>query len=216
MNGKDILTKYFKKKLNLSIFSCNLLEFLLEEEMMQQAISLIFSRNFFQESLKIWGASLLIALGAQISIPLPFTPVPITFGLQVLIFLSAILGTKKAFAMIMTYLGQGILGLPVFSKGGFGIAWLLGPTGGYLLGYIFVTLVVARLIEKTSAKKGLKVFCIMLFGNCIAYLFGVPFLARYVGWGNALQCGIIPFIWVDFFKLIFSYHFFVQWNRKGS
>jgi biotin transport system substrate-specific component len=183
---------------------------------MQQVASLSIPRNFFHEAIKIWGASILIALGAQISIPLPFNPVPITFGLQTLILLSAMLGSKRSFAMILTYLAQGIIGLPVFSKGGSGIAWLLGPTGGYLVGYIFVAVIVGWLMEKLQSREGIKVFSVMLFGNALAFLFGVPFLSRFIGWEKAIQCGLVPFIGVDFFKLIFAYHLFVRFNKKGS
>lgn len=183
---------------------------------MQQVASLSIPRSFFHEVLKVWGASIVIALAAQISIPLPFSPVPITFGLQTLILLSAMLGSKRAFAMILTYLAQGVMGLPVFSKGGSGIAWLFGPTGGYLIGYIFVAVVVGWLMERIRSREGIKVFSVMLFGNALVFLFGVPFLSRFVGWEKAFQYGLIPFIGIDFFKLIFAYHLFVRFNKKGS
>lgn len=182
---------------------------------MQQVASLSIPRNFFHEAIKIWGASILIALGAQIAIPLPFTPVPVTFGLQTLILLSALLGPKRALAMVLTYLGQGIMGLPVFSKGGSGIAWLFGPTGGYLVGYIFVAVIVGWLIERIRSREGIKVFSVMVFGNALVFLFGVSFLSRFVGWDKAIQFGLIPFIGVDFIKLIFAYHLFVRF-KKGS
>src|SRR5690349_3570372 len=80
------------------------------------------------------GASLFVALCARLSLPLPFTPVPLTLANFGVLLVGVLLGSKRGFAALALYLTQGAAGLPVFSPAGpGGIAQLLGPTGGYLL-----------------------------------------------------------------------------------
>src|ERR1700729_4606730 len=85
------------------------------------------------------GASLFVGLCAHISIPLPFTPVPLTVQNFGVLLVGLLLGSRRGFAALILYLAEGAMGLPVFSPGGVGgIAQLLGVTGGYLLVYPFV------------------------------------------------------------------------------
>ncbi|HOX23970.1 MAG TPA: biotin transporter BioY, partial [Elusimicrobiales bacterium] len=85
----------------------------------------------------ILGASIFIAMLAKLSLPLPFTPVPVTLQTLGVYLVAAALGPRKAFLAVLTYLAQGFAGLPVFAQGTLpGIAALLGPTGGYLIGFL--------------------------------------------------------------------------------
>jgi biotin transport system substrate-specific component len=83
----------------------------------------------------VLGASIIIALFAPISIHLPFSPVPITTQVHVILLLSCFLGSKRAAMAVMTYIAQGLAGFPVFAGGAAGLMVLAGPTGGYLVGY---------------------------------------------------------------------------------
>jgi biotin transport system substrate-specific component len=88
------------------------------------------------------GASLVIAICARISVPLPFTPVPLTLANFGVLAVGLLLGSKRGFAAAALYLSYGMAGLPVFSTVGFGgIAQLLGPTGGYLWAYPVVAFI---------------------------------------------------------------------------
>src|ERR1700757_4691392 len=88
------------------------------------------------------GASLFVALCARVTIPLPFTPVPLTLQNCGVLVVGLLLGSRRGFAALVLYLAEGAAGLPVFNPAGFGgIAQLLGPTGGYLMAYPLVAAV---------------------------------------------------------------------------
>lgn len=148
----------------------------------------------------ILGASLLLCFAAWISLRLPFTPVPIVFTPQMVLFLSVLLG-KRAPLAVGAYLLEGAMGLPVFAGGASGIVHLLGPTGGYLFGYLAASYVVGRI----SAKTPVRAFGSMLLGNALIYLFGLPHLATFVGWENALKMGFYPFVALDLLKLLIAH-----------
>lgn len=146
-------------------------------------------------------SSILISLFAKVSIPLPFSPVPIaTQGIVVLI-LSAILGSKRAVAAVLGFLAQGAAGLPVFAGGSAGMIKLFGPTGGYLFGYLVAAYLVGTLSEKIQNRTPMKMFWILSAGNAMFFLFGVPYLAAYIGFKNAFLLGLAPFVIGDLFKL---------------
>lgn len=159
-------------------------------------------RSWLREVLMILGASIIIALFAPISIPLPFTPVPIATQLHVILLLSCLLGAKRASLAVLTYLFQGVIGLPVFAGGLSGILVLAGPTGGYLLGYLAAAFVTGFLVERMRERTAFKAFAAMGVGNLVVFLFGLPWLSRYVGWENAFLLGMLPFLIGDAFKLI--------------
>ena len=95
------------------------------------------------------GASLVIAICARISVPLPFTPVPLTLANFGVLAVGLLLGSKRGFAAAALYLSYGMAGLPVFSTVGFGgIAQLLGPTGGYLWAYPVVAFIAGYIAER--------------------------------------------------------------------
>jgi biotin transport system substrate-specific component len=93
----------------------------------------------------IVGASLLVALMAQVSVPLPFSPVPITGQTFAVLLVGAALGAKRGSASLLLYLLEGAAGLPVFAGGGAGPATFLGPTGGYLIGFVAAAWLVGAL-----------------------------------------------------------------------
>jgi biotin transport system substrate-specific component len=161
-------------------------------------------RSWLKDVGVILGASVIIALFAPISIPLPFTPVPIAVQAHVILLLSCLLGSKRASMAVLTYLFQGAIGLPVFAGGAAGIMALAGPTGGYLLGYLAAAFVTGFITERMVNRTPSKAFAAMGLGNVIVYLFGLPWLSRYVGWQSAIVLGVLPFLIGDMFKLIIA------------
>lgn len=146
------------------------------------------------------GGSLLLALCAQIRIPLPFTPVPITGQTFAVLLLPVMLGGWRGPAAVALYLAQGLLGLPFFAGGSAGVAVLAGPTGGYLIGFLLAAVVIALLAGGSRARVALA----LLAGNLVIYLCGVPWLARFVDGGMvaALTLGMTPFLLGDAIKLL--------------
>ncbi len=144
----------------------------------------------------------LICVISPFSFPIPFSPVPISFATMVLFFCVYILGTKRAVICYFIYMLIGLVGLPVFSGFSSGLGKLLGPTGGYLIGYLFMILCSGFFIQKFPSHK---LLCIlgMCLGSAICYLFGSLWLS-FVGHMNlltALGAGVLPFIPGDLIKI---------------
>ena len=150
----------------------------------------------------ILGASWLIAISAQITIHLPFSPVPITGQTLAVLLTGFVLGKKLGTASIAAYLAQGAAGLPFFSGGRSGLATLLGPTGGYLFGFLAAVYVVGMLIELRFKRSFFQAFSVLVIGNVIIYLFGLVWLARFVGESQVLQLGLYPFLIGDLLKIL--------------
>lgn len=165
--------------------------------------SLIKDQSFLRNFLIVLATSVLFGLAASISIPLPFTPVPISFTAQLILLFSVLLGKRGSYATL-AYLAQGAMGLPVFANGASGIGCFLGPTGGYLIGFAVASFVVGSFSDRMREKSGSKIFGLMLAGNALFYVFGLPHLALIVGSQNALKFGLYPFIATDILKLILA------------
>ncbi|HEV8663453.1 MAG TPA: biotin transporter BioY [Candidatus Methylomirabilis sp.] len=155
--------------------------------------------GLLRDALLIVGGSLLTALCAQIVIPL--TPVPITGQTFAVLLTGAALGALRGTAAIGLYVVEGLVGLPVFAGGGAGLARLQGPTGGYLLGFIAAAYLTGTLAERGWDRRVRFAAVAMAAGNVVIYLFGVPWLALYLGWADAVTKGLLPFILGDFLKL---------------
>lgn len=137
-------------------------------------------------------SSLLIAFIGRLEIFLPFTPVPVAFRLQLILLLSVVLGSRRAILSTALFLGQGALGFPVFAGA---TASLLGPNGGYIVGYLFAAFIAGSIYERTQ-KRALA----FLVGTLVVYLFGALYLATFVGFQKAMFLGILPFVLGDIAK----------------
>ncbi len=148
---------------------------------------------------------LLLSLGAYIRIPLPFTPVPITLQTFFVLLGGAMLGRKYAPIATCGYLFLGGLGLPIFQGYGGGILHILGPTGGYLIGFIAASFVIGSLIDfkRNNPSFGWTVFS-MALGQVLIYAFGIWWLAVSLKLSlvKAIYLGFIPFLPGAAFKLI--------------
>jgi biotin transport system substrate-specific component len=149
-------------------------------------------------------ANLLLIACAQIRIPLPFTPVPITGQTFGVLLTGALLGSRYGTLVVISYVVQGLTGLPVFAGLKGGIAVLFGPTGGYILGFIPAAFVVGWLLEKGWYKNLVLTIIAFALGNVIIYAFGLPWLAFFVGWDKVLQMGLLPFLPGDLLKMILA------------
>ena len=150
----------------------------------------------------ILAASWLIAASAQMSITLPFSPVPISGQTLAVLITGVMLGKNKGAAAVALYLTQGAAGLPFFAGGKSGLVTLLGPTGGYLFGFVIAAYVVGMLTE-LRYKKSLIFHATNLFiGNLIIYGIGLFWLAKFVGESQVLQLGFFPFLIGDGLKIL--------------
>ena len=139
------------------------------------------------------GFSLLIALGAQVAIPLPFTPVPVTLQTFAVLLAACLLGSVRGGLAVVLYLGEGFAGLPVFSGGTAGIAHLLGPTGGYLVGFVAAAYVAGLCAERGLARRWAGALLTFLAGDVVIFAAGAAWLAAWVGIGRAIPLGVLPF-----------------------
>jgi biotin transport system substrate-specific component len=172
-------------------------------------------KSLTRNVLLVFGASLLLALSAQIAFPLPYSPVPVTFQTCVVLLAGAILGSRLGALSVMVYLTQGAIGLPFFAKGGSGLAYLRGVTAGYLLGFVVMAWVVGRLVERGWGRKVSTAVFAMLIGNLILYCFGVTWLklALNITLRDAFLKGCYLFIPGDMYKVgIASVVLPVLWN----
>ena len=145
--------------------------------------------------------SLFIAASAQFAVYLPFSPVPITGQTFAVLLTGALLGAKKAGLSAALYILEGLLGLPVFAGGTGGIAVLFGPTAGYLAGFIPAAALIGYLSEKSFDRKPVSMAAAFMLGQAVIYGVGVARLSAFVGFGHALQAGIIPFLVGDVLKI---------------
>ncbi len=145
----------------------------------------------------------LIAASAQISIPLPFTPVPITGQTFSVLLVGASLGTVRGGASALLYVLIGIVGAPVYASGNHGWEIITGASGGYLVSYPFVAALTGWLAERKWDRRFSSAVGAMLTGNVVIYLFGLPWLAVVLGTGleSTLEKGLYPFVPGDTFKL---------------
>lgn len=157
----------------------------------------------------------LICVLGPLSIPLPFSPVPISLTNLAIYFTVYVIGTKRGTLSYLIYLLIGFVGLPVFSAFTGGPGKLLGPTGGYLIGFIFMALISGFFIEKWPGKRYLHVAG-MVIGTAVCYLFGTIWLAYQAGMSfpAALAAGVIPFLPGDLAKIIIAMLLGPQINKK--
>jgi len=145
-----------------------------------------------QQALLITFGSILIALCAQIEIPLK--PVPITGQTFGVLFIAAVLGAKRGVSAIMTYLTAGAAGLPVFAGGSAGIQVFAGPTAGYLIGFVFAAYLVGYLSERGWDQKFWTAVASMTLGTILIFFFGMIGLVRFTGVEQVFQLGVLPFL----------------------
>ena len=145
--------------------------------------------------------SILLTISAKIKIP--FYPVPMTMQTFVVLFLGISFGYKVGVITIILYLLEGIVGLPVFSNSpekGIGFAYFIGPTMGYLIGFVFACFLAGYFKYNSSY---LFNFSKILISTFVIYFFGVIWLGTLIGWDKPiLKLGVFPFLFAELFKIL--------------
>ena len=147
--------------------------------------------------------SALLALSAYIQIP--FAPVKPSLQTLVVLAFGVVLGSRLAAAVVLAYLVEGALGLPVFQSGG-GLAYFMGPTAGYLVGFVAGAFVVGWILERAPAWTPGRLLVALAVGEAAIYLPGVLWLGVHVGASKAIALGVTPFVFAEILKvsLIFT------------
>lgn len=157
------------------------------------------SGTLWRGVLMVLAGAALITLGAKIQVP--FWPVPMTLHTLAIFLVAAALGPRLGSAAMVSYLAAGAAGLPVFSgtpERGIGIAYMVGPTGGYLIGFLIASGVIGWLARGRGAiGQGLAMLC----GLAIVYAFGLAWLAQFVPAPKLIAAGFAPFILGDLIKI---------------
>jgi biotin transport system substrate-specific component len=146
-----------------------------------------------------------LILWASAKVHVPFWPVPMTLQTGAVALIAAAYGARLGFATVILYLLEGAAGLPVFSgtpEQGIGLAYLLGPTGGYLVGFAVEAALVGWLAERGFDRNPAKLFGAMLVGDAIPFVTGIAWLGTVIGWDKPLlELGLYPFVPGDLVKL---------------
>ena len=148
--------------------------------------------------------SILITLSAKISIPLSFSPVPVTMQTLAILLIGTLYGSKRGSLTVLAYISQGIMGIPVFAKAGSGFAYLMGPTGGYLIGFVFAAFITGYFAEKGWDRSFWKTALAMTIGTSFIFIFGVFWLSSFLGFGKAVMVGLLPFIIGAILKIVIA------------
>ena len=145
--------------------------------------------------------SLLLILSAKIKVDL--YPVPMTLQPLAVLMIAMLCGRNISVAAVSLYLFQGMIGIPVFAYGG-GLPYLLGPTGGFLFGFLFASIIIGELADRGWGKFLVKSIVAMLIGLIVIYVCGIIQLSLLKGFDFALINGLKPFILGDLYKLILA------------
>ena len=137
-----------------------------------------------------------LALTVSAKTQIPFWPIPMTMQTFVVLVIGMAYGSRLGLATVALYLLQGALGLPVFAgtpEKGVGLAYMMGPTGGYLLGFLVAAWVCGWLAERGFDRSPLKSLVAMSVGHGLIFVFGVAWLATLMGVEKAFMVGVAPF-----------------------
>jgi len=154
--------------------------------------------RFFKSVLLVIGASLALALSAKIQVP--FWPVPITMQSMVVLLIGIAFGYRVGALILFAYVAEGIAGLPVFAGITAGPAYIAGPTGGYLLGFLLGGAFAGWAAERGWGRNLLSAMLVMLLGHLLIFAAGVSWLAALYGWSKAIAFGISPFLLATLLK----------------
>jgi len=160
------------------------------------------------------GASLFVALCAHITLPLPFTPVPLTLQNFGVLMVGLSLGSRRGFAALALYLAEGLMGMPVFSPvGPGGLAQLLGPTGGFLLAYPFVAGLAGWLFER-GKQTFARAATAALLGEILLFASGLSWLVLLThSFSQALRWGLYWFVFAEVIKIMLAAALASGWQR---
>ena len=157
-----------------------------------------------RNAILVMGLTGFTALAAQVAIPLPFTPVPLTLQTFAVLAGAAALGAERAVMAQVLYIALAVAGVPVLAGGASGHEVVVGATGGYLIGFVLASYVVGRISSNGASTKSGKTALAFLAGSVLIYALGAPWLAFTTGntitW--AIVNGVVPFLVGDLIKAV--------------
>ena len=158
-----------------------------------------------------------LVLWASAKIQVPFYPVPMTLQTLAIMVIAATFGMRLGVATVLLYMAEGAFGLPVFAgtpEKGIGLAYMVGPTGGYLLGYVFAVALVGWLAERGFDRDIFRLFGVMFVGDAILFALGILWLGTLLGWDKPiLAWGLYPFVLGDLTKIALAASIVVAGRR---
>lgn len=166
--------------------------------------SAVFPRStLLNNALFVTIGALFIAGLAQIALPIPGSPVPVTGQTLGVLLIGTSYGSMLGLTTFATYLLAGLAGAPVFAGGAHGFASLTGPTGGYLLGMLFASLLIGALAGRRWDQRLLSALPTMLLGDAVIFSFGLLWLHHFTGrsWSWTISAGFTPFIFGEALKI---------------
>lgn len=167
----------------------------------------------------VLGGVALTAVLAQVVVPLPFTPVPLTGQTFAVLLVGASLGARRATLSMACYLLLGIAGFPVFAQGASGVGAVVGPTAGYLVGFVPAAALLGAAAARGFDRSVLRALCSFAAASAVIYLLGATWLAASlrVGAAEALALGVIPFLAGDVIKAVLAGLLVpAAWRATGS
>ncbi|MGA2978417.1 MAG: biotin transporter BioY [Terriglobales bacterium] len=193
----------------------------------QQSRSIAQEKDRGRETAKqvaiVIAASLFVALCARVTVPLPFTPVPLTLQNFGVLAVGLLLGSRRGFAALALYLVEGAFGLPVFSPSailGGGIAHLLGPTGGFLIAYPLVAFVAGWIYERKSEKSPRRFGWAALSAvaaELVLFASGLSWLAVLThSVSLAIKFGLYWFVFAEVIKVLMAAGVAARWHQRRS
>jgi biotin transport system substrate-specific component len=139
-----------------------------------------------------------VALALSAKLQVPFYPVPMTMQSLVVLLLGMAFGWRLGAATVLLYLAEGLAGLPVFAgtpEKGIGLAYMMGPTGGYLVGFVFAAALLGWLAERGWDRSLWRTALALSLGHALLFAPGIAWLAVVVGWPKAVALGLTPVLW---------------------
>lgn len=166
----------------------------------------VWSRTRLADAVTVVSAAALTAVGAQIALPVPGSPVPVTGQTLAVLLTAAALGPMRGALGQLLYVLAALVGLPVLAQGSSGGAAVFGATGGYLLGFIVAAAVVGRLARGGWSRTPVRVFASYVLGSVVIYALGATMLAVATGQDMAwaVQKGVVPFLAGDALKALLA------------
>lgn len=143
-----------------------------------------------------------LVLWASAKVQVPFWPVPMTMQPMVVLLIGALYGPALGVGTVLLYLAEGAIGMPVFAgtpARGIGLPYMLGPTGGYMVGWLFAAALAGWTVART--RQPLAILLGLTVAMALIYLFGFAWLANAIGADKAFAAGIVPFVLGDLVKI---------------
>jgi|tagenome__1003787_1003787.scaffolds.fasta_scaffold20127314_2 biotin transport system substrate-specific component len=164
------------------------------------------------------GASILMSILGRFSVPLPFTPVPLTLANFGVLLIALTLGSRRAAAAMLLYLAEGAMGMPVFSPAGpGGVLQLLGPTGGYLMSYPVAAFFAGSIAER-GTRSVARLTAAAISGEVLLFLGGIAWLMvlTHVRFSQAANWGVYPFAFAEVIKIMAAVAASVRLHRSSK